>query len=176
MPLWHSISACHVLYCMILLYVYSYYSAINDIIRCFSRSNFLFVLFWSVPLYSQAISHRQEHTVPLDMKGCICHLAKWQIHPFISKGTIYYADFIFLLPPWVWYKPYSLRWFNKTTKRLVLIKSTIVVDVMPSITLSRERTINSGHVSLYVALGHIHSITWFGSYLFLDKRGGYLTE
>ena len=28
------------------------------------------------------------HFVPLDMKGCICHFAKWQIHPFISKGTI----------------------------------------------------------------------------------------
>ena len=25
------------------------------------------------------------HEVLLDMKGCICHLAKWQIHPFISK-------------------------------------------------------------------------------------------
>ena len=24
--------------------------------------------------------------VPLDMKGCICHLTKWQIHSFISKG------------------------------------------------------------------------------------------
>ena len=23
------------------------------------------------------------------MKGCICHFAKWQIHLFISKGTIY---------------------------------------------------------------------------------------
>ena len=23
---------------------------------------------------------------PLDMKGCICHFVKWQIHPFISKG------------------------------------------------------------------------------------------
>ena len=23
----------------------------------------------------------------LDMKGCICHCAKWQIHPFISKRT-----------------------------------------------------------------------------------------
>ena len=28
------------------------------------------------------------HSVPLDMKGCICHFSKWQIHPFISKGTI----------------------------------------------------------------------------------------
>ena len=28
------------------------------------------------------------HIVPLDMKGCICHFAKWQIDPFISKGTI----------------------------------------------------------------------------------------
>ena len=26
--------------------------------------------------------------VPLDMKGCICHFTKWQIHPFIYKGTI----------------------------------------------------------------------------------------
>ena len=26
--------------------------------------------------------------VPLDMKGCICHFAKWQIHPIISKGAI----------------------------------------------------------------------------------------
>ena len=24
--------------------------------------------------------------VPLDMKGCVCHFTKWQIHPFISKG------------------------------------------------------------------------------------------
>ena len=28
------------------------------------------------------------HFVPLDMKGCICHSIKWQIHPFISKGRI----------------------------------------------------------------------------------------
>ena len=27
--------------------------------------------------------------VPLDMKGCICHFVKLQIHPFISKGTKY---------------------------------------------------------------------------------------
>ena len=26
--------------------------------------------------------------VTLDMKGCICHFTKWQIHPLISKGTI----------------------------------------------------------------------------------------
>ena len=26
----------------------------------------------------------------LDMKGCICHFVKWQIHPFISKGTMYW--------------------------------------------------------------------------------------
>ena len=24
-------------------------------------------------------------SLPLDMKGCICHFVKWQIHPFISK-------------------------------------------------------------------------------------------
>ena len=27
--------------------------------------------------------------VPLDMKGCICHFVKWQIHPLITKGTKY---------------------------------------------------------------------------------------
>ena len=26
-----------------------------------------------------------QYVVPFDMKGCICHLTKWQIHPFISK-------------------------------------------------------------------------------------------
>ena len=28
-----------------------------------------------------------NYLVPLDMKECICHFTKWQIHPFISKGT-----------------------------------------------------------------------------------------
>ena len=35
--------------------------------------------------HQQARSGQQ--IVPLDMKGCICHFVKWQIHPFISKGT-----------------------------------------------------------------------------------------
>ena len=30
-----------------------------------------------------------SYIVPLDMKVCICHFVKWQIHPFISKGTTY---------------------------------------------------------------------------------------
>ena len=30
-----------------------------------------------------------SHVVYLDIKGCICHFTKWQIHPFISKGTTY---------------------------------------------------------------------------------------
>ena len=30
--------------------------------------------------------------VTLDMKGCICHFTKWQIHPLISKGTIMYIS------------------------------------------------------------------------------------
>ena len=33
-------------------------------------------------------SKHREHLVPSDMKGCICHFVKWQIHPFIFKGTI----------------------------------------------------------------------------------------
>ena len=33
------------------------------------------------------------YIVPLEMKGFICHLVKWWIHPFISKGTIYRMHF-----------------------------------------------------------------------------------
>ena len=32
-------------------------------------------------------SFTEKNIVPLDMKGCICHFTKWQIHHFISKGT-----------------------------------------------------------------------------------------
>ena len=30
-----------------------------------------------------------NYIAPLDMKECICHFAKWQIHPFISMCTPY---------------------------------------------------------------------------------------
>ena len=40
---------------------------------------FMSLIFPSIPL---------AQVVHLDMKGCICHFVKWQIHPFISKGTI----------------------------------------------------------------------------------------
>ena len=36
------------------------------------------------------------HFVTLDMKGCICHFTKWQIHPFISKGTILFKSILWL--------------------------------------------------------------------------------
>ena len=36
-------------------------------------------------------NRRWWYFVPLDMKGCICNFTKWQIHPFLSKGTIYYC-------------------------------------------------------------------------------------
>ena len=32
---------------------------------------------------------RYIHVVPLDMKGCICHFTKWQIHPFITMRAMY---------------------------------------------------------------------------------------
>ena len=35
------------------------------------------------------VAWRIKSIVPLDMKGCICHFTKWQIHLFICKGTIY---------------------------------------------------------------------------------------
>ena len=30
-----------------------------------------------------------KQLVPLDIKGCICHLTKWQIHPFIVFYLLY---------------------------------------------------------------------------------------
>ena len=45
-------------------------------------------------LYNQLLKVKYEtliYIVPLDMKGCICHFTKWQIHPFISKETICWA-------------------------------------------------------------------------------------
>ena len=35
-----------------------------------------------------------EHIVPLEIKGCICHIVKWQIHPFISYD--YYTSAVCL--------------------------------------------------------------------------------
>ena len=31
---------------------------------------------------------KQLYIIPSDMKGCICHFTKWQINPFISKGSL----------------------------------------------------------------------------------------
>ena len=44
-------------------------------------------------IYQVDASHNTQltthaHLVSLEMKGCICHFAKWQIHPLISKVTI----------------------------------------------------------------------------------------
>ena len=33
-----------------------------------------------------------QHTVPLDIKGCICNFVKLQIHPFIYKATMRLKD------------------------------------------------------------------------------------
>ena len=32
---------------------------------------------------------RTDNLSPLEHERCICHFVKWQIHPFISKGTNY---------------------------------------------------------------------------------------
>ena len=40
-----------------------------------------------------------KQIVPLDMRGCICHFAEWQINPFISKGTqcSWYGERIYVI-------------------------------------------------------------------------------
>ena len=37
------------------------------------------------------------------MKGCICHFAKWQIHSFISKGTIFVNFTFFVSDRYGWW-------------------------------------------------------------------------
>ena len=37
--------------------------------------------------YLQIVENEAQNVVSLDMKGCICHFDKSQIHPFISKRT-----------------------------------------------------------------------------------------
>ena len=41
------------------------------------------------------VIHCLHNVVPLDMKGCICHFTKWQIHPFISKVARYFLGACF---------------------------------------------------------------------------------
>ena len=42
--------------------------------------------------YCMRVGHNKTQCerldVLLDRKGCICHFTKWQIHPFVSKGTM----------------------------------------------------------------------------------------
>ena len=51
-----------------------------------------------------------QQIVHLDMKGCICHFVKWQIHPFISKGTKYVIKFsdIFIDLKHAWNQIYTV--------------------------------------------------------------------
>ena len=56
--------------------------------------------------------------VPLDMNGWICHFAKWQIHPFISKGTNKSGNFVFLL---------ASSSFTKLTKYKIILELTITI-------------------------------------------------
>ena len=51
------------------------------------------ILGWYVLITLPLSNDYKDYFVPLYMKGCICHYTKWQIHPFISKGTIYGAQF-----------------------------------------------------------------------------------
>ena len=41
-----------------------------------------------IPFFMSMCMSVCVYIVTLDMKGCICHFVKWQIHPFISKVTI----------------------------------------------------------------------------------------
>ena len=52
-----------------------------------------FRILWQRAVSSDSFHNHRVHYfslhmhTPLDMKGCIGHFVKWQIHPFISKGT-----------------------------------------------------------------------------------------
>ena len=49
------------------------------------------IFFCSLLHASPTLAEADVYIVALDMKGCICHFTKWQIHPFIAKrGRITY--------------------------------------------------------------------------------------
>ena len=57
------------------------------IVRSWSDINSILSRF-NVALIRSTSSHDVlDKIISLDMKGCICHFTKWQIHPFIYKGT-----------------------------------------------------------------------------------------
>ena len=37
---------------------------------------------------SGSYAGKQDMYRTLDIKGCICHFVKWQIHPLISNGAV----------------------------------------------------------------------------------------
>ena len=59
---------------------------INICLRELDRSDVFVGFFGQV---KHLIFLERQYVVPLDMKGCICQFSQWQIHPFISKGTMY---------------------------------------------------------------------------------------
>ena len=52
-------------------------------------SVYTYYLLWAIDCKIAAIERTLlisgPYITPLDMKECICHFVKWQIHPFISK-------------------------------------------------------------------------------------------
>ena len=116
------------------------------------------------------------YIVPLDMKGCICHFTKWQIHSFISKGT--------LCPEFVRYSsvldPVYCRW---RCLMIVVNRSGQCDRVIPGFnTLANARRWPSagmmlslffnpysteiwfnhhGHQSVFLILNHHKCLSWF---------------
>ena len=60
-----------------------------------------------------------QSIVPLDMKGCICHFTKWQIHLFISKGTQCWTNGKYIL-----IRSTSACW-EQQTSACILVQATI---------------------------------------------------
>ena len=70
-------------------------NSFRDVSESSRKFIFIFILITDIVFSSNPhVKHKikmsglgEGQYVPLDMKGCICHFLKWQIHPFISKGT-----------------------------------------------------------------------------------------
>ena len=58
-------------------------------VYCFARSFHKMRIQRMDERVSDRVTVSHWYIVPLGMKVCICHFVKWQIHPFISKGTNY---------------------------------------------------------------------------------------
>ena len=93
----------------------------------------VYIFLWLRLLFPRSILNvrSESHSVALDMKGCICHFLKWQMHIFISNGVIYPLIVLsaFFIWPLIWkispgkqitIDPFSARFYESSVECLFI--------------------------------------------------------